>query len=1165
MLRILAAIGLGLLASSPRAAVLPETPQFRIYDIADGLPSSRISAMAQDREGYLWLATEDGLARFDGSDFRVWQHERNNPRSAPDNVLSAVCVDSKNRVWVGTSGAGLYVLEQDRTQFRQYNHRTRTEIAEGAVFTVACGPDGAIWFGVMAGGGLHRLDQDGSVTRFKPGEQGLPGREIWELTIDARGSLWVGTDRGAAFWNGQAFEALATDGIAEEVIFGISPEPDGSLWISTQAKLFHRGPNGATNVASGQWDGDRHQVVYKMIRDSGDYWLATRDGIWRGSNGQVSPVLDVPWVHSRGLVLDGLKDHEGGVWLGIYGVGLAYLPPSWRQFAFLRHRDEVPSSPSSARMQAFANSTDGKVWMVGKSNLLDKLDLASGRVQHFVVPISDKQELFGVLEAGDGSVWLGGQEGSDLLWMASDFSSFHKWTEDSTRDPVPEGYGLDRLAETADGTLWLARQEGGMQARDRAGQVLHTIRAGDGHGLNNDGVGRLAAGPEGGLWVAGAQGLLRWNEVSKRFDAVPGAPAELISSFCFVGDDLLWLSRPGVLEAYHWNGSRLDLYERVESADGLPAALASGVLATHTGVWLTTPRGLVRWDVKGRKLRVYGTNDGLPSQEFGPYPPLLTSQGIAVAAIADGVVLFDAAQEIPRAPQPRLVVQTLSLRRGQDEISLDPTRTIELGPSDRDLRVIARLLSFVDAQAHRYRFRLHGYDPDWVIQRANGERVFSRLEPGQYRLEVQAANADGVWSESRGFDLTVHPPWWRSGAAFVAYFLFGIFALWAAGGLYRVRLTRRHAVRLAIETSEAKSRFLATLGHEIRTPLTGVLGMSELMLADPLPPPQRERAVAVRGAGEHLLRLVNDTLDLARIEAGKLELDDAPFDLRKLIEETRALLAPGAERKALDFHCEIDPEAPHVLRGDVHRLRQILLNLGSNAIKFTEQGSVVLRATPLAPQGVSLEVRDSGPGLSAEQRARLFQRFSQAEGARTAARYGGSGLGLAISQELAAAMGGRIEVDSTPGVGTAFRVLLPLSSASLEAIAPGPMPPPTVASRRILLVEDDATVAAVIQGLLKAQGHDVMLAPHALAALSLLKEADFDLALLDLDLPGLDGMELARVIRSSKDAPPLVALTARADADAEPEARAAGMTGFLRKPVTGEMLAAAVEGFALLR
>jgi signal transduction histidine kinase/CheY-like chemotaxis protein len=436
-----------------------------------------------------------------------------------------------------------------------------------------------------------------------------------------------------------------------------------------------------------------------------------------------------------------------------------------------------------------------------------------------------------------------------------------------------------------------------------------------------------------------------------------------------------------------------------------------------------------------------------------------------------------------------------------------------------------------------------------------------------------------VWS-APPLELGIHvaAPWWSTGWARVGFGAAGLLLFSLAALAYRTQLRRRHAQQLAQRqfewtqrASEAKSSFLATLGHEIRTPMTGVLGMTELLLRTPLAERQRDYAASIQRSGELLLRLVNDALDLARIEAGRLELEDAPVDLPALLQEVAQFQRALALQKGLALEATVVADAPRRVRGDALRLQQILLNLTNNAIKFTEHGRVELRLESGTPETACVfEVRDTGPGLSQEQAARLFRRFSQADGVQTAQRYGGSGLGLAICQELAHAMGGTVQVRSAPGEGTCFRVALPLpvlpddtavgpDAAGLGADAPSDaaavLPP---SPRRLLLVEDDATVAAVVEGLLAAQGHDVTHAAHGLAALTALSTATYDAALLDLDLPGLSGPDLARVIRSRDYRLPLLAITARTDPEAEPQARAAGMQGFLRKPVSGATLGQAL-------
>jgi CheY-like chemotaxis protein len=280
-----------------------------------------------------------------------------------------------------------------------------------------------------------------------------------------------------------------------------------------------------------------------------------------------------------------------------------------------------------------------------------------------------------------------------------------------------------------------------------------------------------------------------------------------------------------------------------------------------------------------------------------------------------------------------------------------------------------------------------------------------------------------------------------------------------------------------------------------------------------------------------------------------------------LVEEVGALMAPLARQRGLDYRALVAADVPPGLLGDEVRIRQILLNLVGNAIKFTEVGQVELAMQSAEAGGVRFTVSDTGPGLNEEQRKRLFQRFEQAEGTHTASRYGGSGLGLAISQELAAEMGGEITVDSTPGTGSSFVVTLPLPTAEAPppaCVDPAPPLQAPAAGVRVLLVEDDPTVAEVISALLAAHGYVPTHVAHGLAALTEVRRQDYALALLDLDLPGIDGIALARQLRAQGWRGPLVAITARADGAVEQVVHEAGFDAFLRKPVSGAVLAARI-------
>ena len=1163
-------------------AGLPETPRLRQLTVADGLPSNRINDLAEDRHGYLWIATSDGLARFDGVDYRVWRVEQ----GLRDNFVWSVHVDARNRIWIGTNRAGLAVLDESRQSFRYFDTGNTPAMGGNDVWTVTSTRDGDIWFGT-AEHGLYRLGDDGHVTRFMPreGDPGsLPHRAVAKALVAPDGTLWVGTKGGVARWTGRDFERLAP-GILDGWVNALTVEPDGTLWVAAEVGAVVRHPDGKVEATPWRRDG----ILHTLHREQdGSRWLDITRGLGRDSDGQMQ-VVPLYSPSSQGLVrpswVRAYEDQEHGLWFASSSNGLWYLPPSWRQFSVLPRRVEDPASMANASVLGIAPSRDGSMWLVGTGGVLDRLDPESGEVQHVLKDVGLGRFVEAVHEDRRGRVWVGYVGG--VARYEPRTGTLQRWPVHGRKNPALADV-IRFIVEDGAGLLWFATESHQLQARTAEGRVKHVLRPGQGL-VSQAQIASLAIDPEGRLWVLGTHGIRAWNSARARLEPVPGLPTDNVRGAVFTPDGDVWLSRHGAVERYRKIGQRHVRLWRMDARDGLPQLAPNGITVDAAGiVWMTSVRGIIRVDPVRHGVRVFGEHDGLPSQEFGGAPVARPGDGRILAGTPEGLVLFDPAVVRPSARPPRLVLQEVRVRNDDGVRQLSRDGGFELAHGDRDLRVAARLLSFNNAQTHSYRFRLNGYDRDWVEVGMRGERVFSSLDPGQYQLEVQARNADNLWSPVQRIAFSVLPPWWRTPAALVG--MLGLLALlsWAIADAYRRRVRRRHEWHLAQQERElaqqaslAKTRFLATLGHEVRTPMTGVLGMCELLLGTALDPRQRGYADAIRRAGERLLRLVNDALDLARIESGKLELDPQPFDPRALVEETVALMAPLAHQKGLVFDSDIAADLPAGMLGDANRIAQILTNLLSNAIKFTEQGRVTLHVSALAPPGLQLDVTDTGPGLSDEQAARLFRRFEQADGARTAARYGGSGLGLAICQELAAAMGGRISVSGALGQGARFVVQLPLDAAAWPLPAAN-MPParvqpsvpakeeahgvaqaavdgePSRAGLQLLLVEDDAMVADVVTGLLQAQGHRVHHAPHALAAFAATATHAFDLALLDLDLPGMDGLSLARQLRAQGFRAPLVALTARSDEVAVEQALEAGFSRFLRKPVNGAILSAAL-------
>jgi signal transduction histidine kinase/ligand-binding sensor domain-containing protein/CheY-like chemotaxis protein len=1164
-------------------------PRFRHYGAADGLPSPATLEVAQDGLGYVWIATADGLTRFDGREFRVYRNDPADAGSLPCNDVQTVLATRDGRILVGCESAGLAVLEDsDDPAFTRWPaDPAGVGLRGGDVYALAETAGGQVYVGTYAQGLARYRPRVGTIEaldRIADIDAELRHATVLDLAVDHEGVLWVGTLD--ALWRIEAADSARpgpVSRIAElPLVNTVAVTRDGSLWVGTQSALFRRDASGGMLQ---RIDMPTDAGIIEAVIDGaeGETWVASRGGVLRLREG-----AGADWIRHRPAlpdtlpdahVTDLMRDHEGGLWFALQARGLAYLRPDWARVQLLRHDPLDPDSLSAGRSSGIATCADGQLWMLATVGELSRVD-ATGRVQRWTttrhVDALRRQRLASIHCDADNVLWLPHRLGVLRFDPARDtLLSFPAEGEDWAQG------ASEYIAQSADGRLWIAALTAGLNELQVSGKV-RVWNVGE-RGFVSDDVEQLTIGPDGRMWMADAAGLRRFDAEADRFEPAPGVPAERVHAFAFIGRDGVVLHQYGRLARYRIDPAGWQLQWALAAADGLPNAEAASLLVEgDAGIWLSGPRGLWRVAADGRGLRQVDAADGVPALQFSAKPSALAHAGALWWLTGEGLLRIDAGANAPAMPPSPLRWSTWRYLHGDHAMQFDPrTDRIAFGPRDHELRIGARLLSYVDPRANRYAFRIRGFDADWVEDSALGERVVARLPAGRFEVDVRASNPLGVAAAGTlGLTIEVAPPWWASNLAYAGYVLAGLLLLALVVSANRARLERRHAMALAEErsrhaeaASHAKSEFLATVGHEIRTPMTGVLGMAELLGQTALDGQQRHYVDSVLRSGQHLLRIVNDLLDLSRAESGKLSLDVAAADLHALLAEVHALEAPLVRAKGIACVLEIAPDVPREVLVDATRLRQILLNLMNNALKFTQRGEIRLEARRERDQLV-LCVSDSGPGISAAECARLFQRFEQT---RLGERSGGSGLGLAIVHQLAQLMDGRVDVQSTVGEGSRFCVHLPLAEAAAPAAARGAhddAAPPArpqaaalrlgadrerpLATQRVLLVEDDAATREVMAALLGELGAEVRSADQPMLALHY-ADAGLGLIVSDLDLPAMNGLQLLPLLRQrSAPALPAIAITARSEANTEAEARAAGFDAFLRKPITREALRACV-------
>ncbi|NIM96438.1 MAG: response regulator [Anaerolineales bacterium] len=1177
--------------------------EFKIYkhdpDDPNSLSDNFVWSISEDGGGNLWLGTNGGgLDRFDPEtqEFTNFRYDPNDPYSLGGNVVNEVFVDSDGVLWAGTNTGGLCRFDGETERFTCYlnDPDDPNSLGSSSIDTIYEDSQGVFWIGAE-GGGLNRFEREtGKVIRYQNDPEdpnSLSIGSVYTITEDDEGNLWIGMnangldvfDRNTELFKNYHNNPEDPRSLSNDTINALFVDRDGYLWIGTDAGGLNR------------FDGETGQFI-RYQHDPRDPTSINNDHIWS--------------IY---------QDEAGVLWFGTFGGGINKFDPY--QIKFVTHENDPnnPQSLNNNQIWAIHEDSKGILWIGTNEGGLNRFDRKTGEWRHYINDPEDPNSLddnwvLAIHEYPEGSLWIGTAGGGA--------TRFDPETGQFTPYPEPE-FILTFFEDQAD-NFWVGSNGGGLGLLDMETEQFsyYVFDEEDPFSLSNNSVTAITEGADGSLWVGTFLGGLnhfdRETEQFTRYLNDPEDPQSLAhNTVLHVHEDRdgeLWIATSGGLDRFD-PATETFIHYQVE--DGLPNNTVYGILeedaingSDDVFLWMSTNKGITRFNTTTETFESYDVRDGLQSNEFNMGAFHKSDSGEMLFGGLNGFNTFYPDQVVDNAYLPPIVITDFqlfneSIEAGEDSPLIKPielTEDIELTYNDDFFSFEFASLHYGSSEENQYAYIMENLDKDWNYVGTRRFAGYTNVPPGEYTFKVIGTNSDGVWnSEGAAVDIVVTPPFWQT------WWFRGILAVVVIGGVLggfslRMRAIQAQNKRLAIQVEErtkelsdtlvelrhsrdaaeaanrAKSVFLANMSHELRTPLNAILGFSQLMLRPASPDTEREKSltpeqeenleVVVR-SGEHLLGLINDVLEMSKIEAGRVSLNERDFDLHRMLEGLEEMFTLRAEQKGLSLTLYRTPEVPQYIWADEGKLRQVLMNMLGNAVKFTKEGRVDLRVSfderaveageddALTSPWLHFEVGDTGPGIPPEDLSDIFDPFVQSTSGEHSQE--GTGLGLSISRQYANLMGGDLTVESKLDVGSSFTLEVPVKIPDEATLAYQPKHrvvglEPGQPTYKLLIVDDKAVNRQLMIKILSPFGFELEEAVDGKEAIEIWESWAPHLIWMDMRMPVMDGYEATRTIKATTkgQATVIIALTASALEEDRVIILSEGCDDYIRKPFQEE-------------
>ncbi len=1196
-----------------------QQPSFNFinFNNKDGLSSSSVNAIVKDRYGYMWFATEDGLNKFDGINFTVYRHNAADTASIGGNMISALCEDTSGNLWIGTNQS-LSVYNKEKDAFTNFSF-----MGNSATRALCTDHLGNLWVGGYYG--LYKLsyqrkNKNAPLVIVK--SEKIIANTVLSIFEDSRRRLWVGTNVGLKCYIETSHKFLSFEhadaapaSIASNVIRTITEDSNKDLWFGT-INGFSRlmaDDSGFKNYSFNKSDafGSASNNIYAIRPDrTGLLWIGTESGLYIFDlKSETSQKIQKDSRDKYSLIGTSVRsifiDESGIYWVGTYQGGVSKYD---KNLAFFNFKESNPADPyglSTSFVTSFIEAPSGDIFVGTDGGGLNLFHRKTGLFEHPKLTGEKENNTLTILamEKVNNELWAGTyQHGIYVLNMLS--GKVNQFVKGNGPRNLPNNE-VFCLKKDSKGTVWIGTNGNGI--------VVYEPKSGNfyypGQISNNDGIlskaycRTIEEDQFGNIWVGtSGVGIVVYNPSQNTLKTYNVGNSNLLSNVIlnlhldFAGNMWVGTQGGGLSEFDNRTGKFVSYSEQ----QGLANAVVYKILDDNLGkLWVSTNNGLSSFDMQTHKFKNYSYQNGLQRSAFTLGAGIKTANGEIFFGGLGGFNYFDplalhSNKNVPSLQFTALKISNKTVVPGNDEPineHISTAKEIHL-EYRQNFSLDFTTLDYTAPQDSRYSYKLEGFDKEWNFVGSAHTAVYTNLDPGEYVFHVRASSDDGSWSTpDKTIKIVVKPPFWRTTYAYAIYIFlaFAIALLIRYQGMRKLRAKfaleqERMQVRQMIEQErkeaerqhefdELRIKFLTNLSHEFRTPISLIVGPVDMLLSQEGDGEKKSQLSMVKRNANRLLNLVNQLLDFRKLDENELKLNLAAGDIVAFVKEIGDSFKEIAESREIKF--EFSASSDHInALFDRDKLERILLNLLSNAFKFTTKGgSIKLNIESGLDSNVKIIVADTGAGMAKEVQEKIFDRFFQAKDNESALNQG-SGIGLSIAKEFANLHGGTIEVESEPGKGSSFTVILPreliTNSAGRAATAgdiikanDGALPASMSAAQKtkvlqkftVLLIEDNDDFRHYLRDSL-SPFYRIVEAADGKTGWQKVLSAHPHVVVSDINMPGMDGIALSRKIKSDKRTShiPVILLTAVSGEMNQLRGLETGVSDYLTKPFNFEIL-----------